>query len=108
MGERVLMLRVLLDMMSVHRISVCVDGTVVYILCDLVRFSVLHCVTLCCTVLHCIACMCTKNVGGLNQRVCRWHCGIHIMFFRMLQCVAVCCSVLQCVAVCCSVLQTCI
>jgi len=25
--------------------------------------------------------------------------------FRVLQCVAVCCSVLQCVAVCCSVLQ---
>jgi len=27
------------------------------------------------------------------------------VFFPVLQCVAVCCSVLQCVAVCCSVLQ---
>jgi len=28
-----------------------------------------------------------------------------LVFYSVLQCVAVCCSVLQCVAVCCSVLQ---
>jgi len=28
-----------------------------------------------------------------------------IVFFKVLQCVAVCCSVLQCVAVCCSVVE---
>ena len=32
-------------------------------------------------------------------------CMDHAYYGRVLQCVAVCCSVLQCVAVCCSVLQ---
>jgi len=45
------------------------------------------------TLLRCVA-VHQKCVAGVLQRV-----------YRVLQCVAVCCSVLQCVAVCCSVLQ---
>ena len=49
---------------------------------DVVSFSELQCVAVCCIVLQCVAVCCS-----------------------VLQFVAVCCSVMQCVVVCCSVLQ---
>jgi len=54
----------------------------------------LKCVAVCCSVLQCVAvvAVCDLNiVVSLDSRV--------------LQCIAVCCSVLQCIAVCCSVLH---
>jgi len=52
---------------------------------------VLQCVAVCCSVLQCVV-----HIHSLYTRVREP---------RVLQCVAVCWSVLQCVAVCCSVLQ---
>jgi hypothetical protein len=42
-----------------------------------------------------------EEARGLNMAVNMWFTQV----YRMLQCVAVCCSVMQCAAVCCSVLQ---
>ena len=50
----------------------------------------------CCNALQCVAVCC--NVVPIDRLPDRFPAGV-------LQCVAVCCSVLQCVAVCCSVLQ---
>ena len=50
-------------------------------------------VAVCCNVLQCVAAGCSVLQGLCVKDIC------------VLQCVAVCCSVLQCVAVCCSVLQ---
>jgi len=61
--------------------------------------SVLQCAAVCCNVLVCVA-VCHRHNQRLYPR--RWH---RSHASTMLQCVAVCCSVLQCVAVCCSVLQ---
>jgi len=61
-----------------------------------VRCSVLQRVAACCSLVQCVK----KSIEseGLDEEDCRKR-------RCMLQCVAVCCSVLQCVAVCCSVLQ---
>jgi len=64
-------------------------------------FSALQCVAVCCSVLRSTA---RDSINAFSL------CPITSSFFAfwlcsVLQCVAVCCSVLQCVAVCCSVLQ---
>jgi len=65
-------------------------------------YSVLQCVTVCCSVLQCVEQCVLVHVRRLLGITCVAVC------CSALQCVvacdAVCCSVLQCVAVCCSVL----
>jgi len=82
--------------------------------------SVLQCVAVCCSVLQCVAvcCACPQmwrrclyihryvNVKTFAMYVNEWD--IECLYIcSVLQCVAVCCSVLQCVAVCCSVSYVC-
>ena len=59
--------------------------------------SVLQRVAVCCSVLHCV-----RRIRHNTSWVCM---ALFSHSCSVLQCVAVCCSVLQCVAVCCSVLQ---
>ena len=66
-----------------------------------VRCSALQCVVVRCCVLQCEyadrnAASCTNSLEGY---------GVIGSLEVVLQCVAVCCSVVQCVAVCCSVMQ---
>jgi len=72
---------------------------------NILRCSVLKCAAVCCSVLQCVAVGCSNLSRHLqNQNHQRQKCLKPVGYF-VLQCVAVCCSVLQCVAVCCSVLQ---
>ena len=66
----------------------CVAGNCVCVI-------VLKCVAMCCSVLQraAVFCVAVPRSSGKSLR------------HTVMQCVAVCCSVLQCVAVCCSVLQ---
>jgi len=57
---------------------------------------VLQCVAVCCSVLHFVAL--SRNLELM------WLC-VAVCVAIVLQCVALCCSVLQCVPECCSVLQ---
>jgi len=76
--------------------------------------SVLQCVAVCRSVLQCGAVWCSVLQCNMNQachtteldpRIQLWiQCVLHGVVI-LLQCAAVCCSVLQCVAVCCSALQ---
>jgi len=71
------------------------------------RLYVLQCIAACCSVLQCVATWVSVNCSALHyaagsQSV--WSPSLNHVI-GVLQCVAVCCSVLQCVAVCCSVLQ---
>ena len=72
---------------SVHGFAVC--------------YSVLQCVAVCCSLLLCVAafCLCARAFYTHKRALlCTWLCSV-------LQCVAVCCSVLQCVSVCFRALQ---
>jgi len=93
--------------------------------CVAVCCSVLPCVVVCCRVLQCVAvCCCATFWRNTDAYVWRRQSFIRVtrlihvcgmtypcvvecvaVCWSVLQCVAVCCSVLQCVAVCCSVLQ---
>jgi len=68
--------------------------------------SVLQRVAVCCSVLQRDAVRCSDSIGGSFRQRCleshKLHSATDVLQW-MLQCVAVCCSVLQCVAVCCSV-----
>ena len=61
--------------------------------------NILLCVAVCCSVLRSQSKPLNRSVFRHSLIIIR----IIIMCCRVLQCVAVCCSVLQCVAVCCSV-----
>jgi len=63
--------------------------------CVAVYYSVLQCVAVCCSVLQYTFYDSPIIIDRLLLK-----CGCSV-----LQCVAICCSVLQCVAVCCNVLQ---
>ena len=93
--------------------------------CVAVCCGVLQCVAVCCSVLPCVCsvlqrvaacCSVLQSVAVCCSTDLLIMCGEWLLAkppptcvlqdeYRMLQCVAVCCSVLQCVAVCCSVLQ---
>jgi len=92
--------------------------------CDAVCCSVLQCVAVCCSVIQCVAACCSvlqcdavccsalqcvvvsHSVLQCNAVYCSMHAAcVHTVYYSVLQCVAVNCSVLQCVAVHCSVSQ---
>jgi len=88
-----------------------------------VEQCMLQCFAVCCSVLQCVAVSCVlcskcRLTSPYIYVTHALHMSINIYMytnifvlyicmhkFKVLQCVAVCCSVLQCVAVCCSVLQ---
>jgi len=72
------------------------------------------CVVVCCSVLPCVAVCCSVLLSnkfvvgyGLNCELFIFHFSfiVYCRYPRVLQCVAVCCSMLQYVAVCCTVLH---
>jgi len=81
--------------------------------------SALQCFAVCCRVLHCVAACCSvssmlseaRTTNACVAANCNMLQRVAVCYLRyarpmrLLQCVAVRCSVLQCVAVCCSVLQ---
>ena len=80
-------------------------------MCIAVCCSVLHCSTECCRVLQSVAECCKvqshdrcETSQPFSSRLLLRR--LAAFRYRVLQCVAVCCSVLQCVAVCCNVLQS--
>jgi len=66
---------------------------------------VFQCVAACCAQIstYCIERLMDTTVSEIHISTCMLQCVA--VCCSVLQCVAVCCSVLQCVAVCCSVLQ---
>jgi len=80
------------------QVAVCCSVVAVWLQCGC---GVLRCVVVYCGVLQilrCVAvCCCTQNIDSLEAQA---GCSV-------LQCVAVCCGVLQCVAVCCSMVAVC-
>ena len=90
--------------------------------CMCVRVRVRLCFCYLCVVKKCDFCMCLNSLfernSSCNSKVLFWvymalssvhgalkYKALARVYFLLMQCVAVCCSVLQCVAVCCSVLQ---
>jgi len=73
----------------------------VAVCCSLLQrvVGVLQCAVVCCVVLQCAAVHCSVLI------VLKECADVGLCLLCVLQCVAVCCSVLQRVAVCCSVLQ---
>ena len=76
------------------------------------KTNVLQCVVVCCSVWLCVAVRRTSLLTQMSPIISGWFTERDLQrkvcysaLQRVLQCVAVCCSVLQCVAVCCSVLQ---
>jgi len=65
----------------------------------------LQCVAVCCSVLQYVAVCCVAVCDKRTKFHLRFITERSLIRYSVLQCVAVCCSVLQCVAVCCSVLQ---
>jgi len=91
--------------------------------CFAVCCSVLQCVTVRCSVLRCKQCEIAHACFTILKQNCftvTTHCNtpqhtathrnlilleLDLTYTRVLQCVALCCSLLQCVAMCCTVLQ---
>jgi len=69
------------------------------VFCNVLHWNV-HYVAMLQCVACCVAVCCMRYITMLEEAPNMSHRSV-----RMLQCAAVCCSVLQCAAVCCSVLQ---
>jgi len=94
-----------------QRVAECLSETY-----DAVRCSTLQCTEVCCStsqyvsifgmLTRCVTASRTPYLRGVLQCVAvsysMWH---YVSVRYLVQCVAVCCSILQCVVACCSVLQ---
>jgi len=76
-----------------------------------IAIGLLQSVAVCCSVLQYVAVCCSTLLLSCNRSFFSFSETLFVQYCEVsqtdsvLQCVAVCCSVLQCVAVCCSVLQ---